>query len=157
MNSEKERLWGQSGWDGTHPPRFTLILECLLGVLSSSLHVVHSMLHMVLYAVNHLALRHKPITKCHHPHHNVGIINISITQLSILYLSYNIRNWQTISKLNIKLTLTLTDGNSFNTTTVDCCGSTSNIGSMAVLSHKNVKETNVFSNYCFIDVFKQNT
>lgn len=40
----------------TYPSRFALVFECLLGVLSSSLHKVHCVLHVVFNAVNHLAL-----------------------------------------------------------------------------------------------------
>lgn len=42
---------------GTHPSSFALIFECFLGVLRGRLHVVHGVLHVVLYAVDHLSLR----------------------------------------------------------------------------------------------------
>ena len=40
----------------THPSRFTLIFESLLGILCGCLHVIHSMFHVVLNAVDHLTL-----------------------------------------------------------------------------------------------------
>ena len=41
----------------THPSGLGLVLEGLLGVLGRGLHVVHRMLHMILYPVNHLTLK----------------------------------------------------------------------------------------------------
>jgi hypothetical protein len=41
----------------TYPACFGLILERLLGVLRGGLHVVHRVLHVVFYPVNHLPLR----------------------------------------------------------------------------------------------------
>lgn len=40
----------------THPSGFALILECFFGVLRGRLNVVHGVLHVVLNAINHLAL-----------------------------------------------------------------------------------------------------
>lgn len=40
----------------THPPGFTLVLDSLFGVGDGSFHVIHSMFHVVLYAINHLSL-----------------------------------------------------------------------------------------------------
>ena len=41
----------------THPPGLGLVLEGLLGVLSGCLHIVHCMLHVILYPVYHLTLK----------------------------------------------------------------------------------------------------
>lgn len=46
------------GHDGrlTHPPCFALVLYCLLGVWNSPFHVIHRVLHVILYTVDHLSL-----------------------------------------------------------------------------------------------------
>lgn len=41
----------------THPASFTLILEGFLSILSGCLHIVDCMLDVVLYAVDHFALK----------------------------------------------------------------------------------------------------
>lgn len=40
----------------THPSGFALILECFFSVLRGRLHVVDRVLHVILYAIYHLAL-----------------------------------------------------------------------------------------------------
>ena len=51
----------------THPPGLWLVFEGLLGVLSCCLDIVHCMLHVILYPVNHLTLNIEP---GYHKHFN---------------------------------------------------------------------------------------
>lgn len=40
----------------TYPTSFTLVFECFFGILCRRLDVIHCMLNMVLYAINHFTL-----------------------------------------------------------------------------------------------------
>lgn len=40
----------------TYPTSFTLVFECFFGILCCRLDVIHCMLNMIFYAINHFAL-----------------------------------------------------------------------------------------------------